>query len=266
MVEKTLKAVLSIAGSDSSGGAGIQADLKTFIANEVYGMTAITAVTAQNTLGVKAVMEVTPDILAAQLDAVFEDIPPDAVKIGMVSSTALIEVIGDRLRRYNAKHVVLDPVMVSTSGSKLISDDAIEAIKNLFPLAELVTPNMAELAALTNQPVDAVKTKADMEDSARRLVEEHGTAVLAKGGHFHSVATDLLCTVEGFQWFFGVHVDTKNTHGTGCTLSSAIAANLAKGLPIIKSIGSAKKYLTGALSTGLSLGHGCGPLDHGYVW
>ncbi len=266
MVEKKLKAVLSIAGSDSSGGAGIQADLKTFIANGVYGMSALTAVTAQNTLGVKAVMDVTPDILAAQLDAVFEDIPPAAVKIGMVSSTRLIDVIDNRLKTYKPQHVVLDPVMISTSGSKLISDDAIDALKKLFPLAELITPNLFELAVLTDQPFDAVKTKSDMERSARMLFEEYGCAVLAKGGHLKSVATDLLCTAEGFQWFFGVHVDTKNTHGTGCTLSSAIAANLAKGLPMIKSIGSAKKYLTGALSTGLSLGHGCGPLDHGYMW
>ena len=264
MIEKKLKAVLTIAGSDSSGGAGIQADLKTFIANGVYGMSAITAITAQNTLGVDAVMDVTPDILAAQLDAVFEDIPPDAVKIGMVSSTALIDVIDDRLRRYNAQHVVVDPVMVSTSGSKLISDDAIDALKNLFRLAEVITPNMFELAALTNQPFDAIHDKNSMEISARRLFDEHGCAVLAKGGHFHSVATDLLCTADGFQWFYGEHIDTKNTHGTGCTLSSAIASNLAKGLTLSASIDAAKKYLSEALSSGLAMGHGCGPLDHGF--
>ena len=264
MIEKKLKAVLTIAGSDSSGGAGIQADLKTFIANGVYGMSAITAITAQNTLGVDAVMDVTPDILAAQLDAVFKDIPPDAVKIGMVSSVALIDMIDDRLRRYNAQHVVLDPVMISTSGSKLISDDAIGALKNLFRLAEVITPNMFELAALTNQPADAIHDKNSMETSARSLFDEYGCAVLAKGGHFHSVATDLLCDADGFRWFFGDHIKTKNTHGTGCTLSSAIAANLAKRHSLAESINAAKKYLSEALSTGLSIGHGNGPLDHGF--
>lgn len=264
MVEKTLKAVLTIAGSDSSGGAGIQADLKTFIANGVYGMSAITAVTAQNTLGVKAVMDVTPDILAAQLDAVFDDITPDAVKIGMVSSMRLIDVINNRLKTYQPRNIVIDPVMVSTSGSKLISDDAIDALKNLFPLAEVVTPNMFELAILTGQPFDAIKTKSDMERAARMLFDECDCAVLAKGGHFKSVATDLLCSVDGFRWFFGERIDTKNTHGTGCTLSSAIAANLAKGLKLVEAIEAAKKYLTEALSSGLSMGHGNGPLDHGY--
>ena len=264
MIEKHLKAVLTIAGSDSSGGAGIQADLKTMLANGVYGMSVITAVTAQNTLGVRAVMNIPADILAAQLDAVFEDIPPDAVKIGMVSTVDAIEVIGDRLKRYQPQHVVLDPVMVATSGSKLIDDDAVDAIKNLFPLAEVITPNMFELAALTDQEFDAVKNKDDMESAARKLFDEYGCAVLAKGGHFKSVATDLLCNADGFHWFYGEHIVTKNTHGTGCTLSSAIASQLAKGKNLIQSIEKAKKYLTGALSSGLSIGHGNGPLDHGY--
>ena len=264
MIEKHLKAVLTIAGSDSSGGAGIQADLKTFLANGVYGMSAITAITAQNTLGVTAVMDVSSDILAAQLDAVFEDIPPDAVKIGMVSSVALIEVIGDRLKKYKPPHIVLDPVMVSTSGSKLIKDDAIDALTKLFPLAEVITPNVYELAVLTDQQFDDIKSKNDMESSARSLFDKYGCAVLAKGGHFHSVATDLLCNADGFQWFYGEHVITKNTHGTGCTLSSAIASDLAKGKNLTEAIERSKKYLTGALSSRLAIGHGNGPLDHGY--
>ena len=265
MIEKHLKAVLSIAGSDSSGGAGIQADLKTFLANGVYGMSVITAITAQNTLGVRAVMDVTPAVLAAQLDAVFEDIPPDAVKIGMVSTVDSIKIIGDRLKRYQPQHIVLDPVMVATSGSKLIADDARDELTNLFPLAEVITPNMFELAALTDQPLDAIKDKDDMELAACKLFDEYGCAVLAKGGHFKSVATELLCSADGFQWFYGEHVVTKNTHGTGCTLSSAIAANLAKGKSLSQSIERAKKFLTGALSSRLSIGHGSGPLDHGFM-
>lgn len=265
MIEKKLKAVLTIAGSDCSGGAGIQADLKTMLANGVYGMSAITALTAQNTLGVTAVMNTTPEFLAAQLDAIFSDIPPDAVKIGMVSSSELIEVIGDRLRHYEAKHVVVDPVMVATSGSKLISDDAIESLTRiLFPLAELITPNVYELAVLTDQSFDRIVDKNDMERSARILFETHGSAVLAKGGHFQNVATDLLCNADGFRWFFGERIETKNTHGTGCTLSSAIATYLALGKNLVEAIERAKKYLTGALSSGLALGHGSGPLDHGF--
>ena len=182
----------------------------------------------------------------------------------MVSTVDAIEVIGDRLKRYQPQHVVLDPVMVATSGSKLIDDDAVDAIKNLFPLAEVITPNMFELAALTDQEFDAVKNKDDMESAARKLFDEYGCAVLAKGGHFKSVATDLLCNADGFHWFYGEHIVTKNTHGTGCTLSSAIASQLAKGKNLIQSIEKAKKYLTGALSSGLSIGHGNGPLDHGY--
>ncbi|MBQ9478228.1 MAG: hydroxymethylpyrimidine/phosphomethylpyrimidine kinase, partial [Selenomonadaceae bacterium] len=163
------------------------------------------------------------------------------------------------------QHIVLDPVMVATSGSKLIADDARDELTNLFPLAEVITPNMFELAALTDQPIDAIKDKDDMELAARKLFERYGCAVLAKGGHFKSVATDLLCSADGFQWFYGEHVETKNTHGTGCTLSSAIAANLAKGKSLSQSIERAKKFLTGALSSRLSIGHGSGPLDHGFM-
>ena len=262
-MSRQLKAVLTIAGSDSSGGAGIQADLKTMLANGVYGMAAITSLTAQNTLGVTAVQNSTPEFLAAQLDAVFSDIFPDAVKIGMVSSRELIEVIGERLRHYEAKHIVLDPVMVATSGAKLISDDAIDSLKNLFPIAEVITPNVFELVVLTDQKFDDIKSELDMERSARKLFERYGCAVLAKGGHFGSDANDLLCSADGLHWFEGTRIETKNTHGTGCTLSSAIASNLAKEMPLVEAIGAAKKYLTEALSSGLSIGHGNGPLDHG---
>ena len=262
---KVLKKVLTIAGSDSSGGAGIQADLKTMISNGVYGMSAITALTAQNTQGVTAIMDVTPEFLTAQIDAVFTDIFPDAVKVGMVSSSALIEVIGDRLRYYNAKNIVVDPVMVATSGAKLINDDAIEKLTSiLFPIANLITPNIFELAVLANKSADEISTKAAMEETAQMVFEKYNCPVLAKGGHFQSVSIDLLCDSEGFQWFYGERIETNNSHGTGCTLSSAIASNLAKEMPLAKAIQHAKDYLIGALSTNLNLGHGSGPLDHGY--
>ena len=264
-MNKTLKAVLTIAGSDSSGGAGIQADLKTMLANGVYGMSAITSMTAQNTQGVTAIMDSTPEFLAAQLDAVFTDIFPDAIKVGMVSSAALVEVIGDRLNHYKARKIVVDPVMVSTSSSKLINDDAIDKLTAiLFPLATVITPNMPELAVLTNKSIEDIKTKADLEDAAKMVYDKYGCAVLAKGGHFQSNSLDLLCNDEGFKWFYGERIITENTHGTGCTLSSAIASNLAKEMSLNESIQKAKEYLTGALASGLSLGHGNGPLDHGY--
>ena len=257
--------MLTIAGSDSSGGAGIQADLKTMLANGVYGMSAITALTAQNTKGVTEIMDSTPDFLAAQLDAVFTDIFPDAVKIGMVSSAALIEVIGDRLTHYQAKNVVVDPVMVATSGAKLINDDAVSKMTSvLFPLATVVTPNMFELAALTNRSAKDIKMKTDMEEAAKVMYDKYNCAVLAKGGHFQNSSLDLLCSDKGFRWFYGKRVETNNTHGTGCTLSSAIASNLAKEMSLEKAIHKAKMYLTGALSSGLNLGQGSGPLDHGY--
>ncbi len=264
-MDKILNTVLTIAGSDSSGGAGIQADLKTMLANGVYGMSAITALTAQNTQGVTAVMDSTPEFLAAQIDAVFTDIFPDAVKIGMVSNSALIEVIADRLKFYKARNIVVDPVMVATSGAKLISDEAIEKLSaNLFPMATVITPNIFELAVLTNQPAENINNKSDMEESAKKIFDKYGSPVLAKGGHFHSVSLDLLCYNEGFKWFYGERIITENTHGTGCTLSSAIASNLAKKMPLDEAIHKAKNYLEGALSSGLNLGHGSGPLDHGY--
>lgn len=258
-----LPAVLTIAGSDSSGGAGIQADLKTMLAHGVYGMSALTALTAQNTQGVTAVQEASPDFLAAQLDAVFTDIPPDAVKVGMVSAAPLIAVIAEKLRAYGAKNVVVDPVMVATSGARLIADDAVQALEcDLFPLATLLTPNMAELAALMGERItDAVS----MERAARMLYAACGTSVLAKGGHLKDSADDFLLTADGAHWLQGERVENPNTHGTGCTLSSAIASNLAKGHALLEAVQLAKRYLTGALQAGLNLGHGSGPLHHGYA-
>ncbi|MBQ7454181.1 MAG: bifunctional hydroxymethylpyrimidine kinase/phosphomethylpyrimidine kinase [Selenomonadaceae bacterium] len=251
-----MKTALTIAGSDSSGGAGIQADLKTFLANGVYGMSAITALTAQNTCGVRAVLNSTPEFLSDQLNAIFEDIFPDAIKIGMVSSTKLIKIITERLKFYGARNIVVDPVMIATSGAKLIDEDAIKTLKaELFPLATILTPNLPELKtiAATN----------DMERGAKKIFEEYGCAVLAKGGHGHNDANDYLFDGAG-QWIYGKRIDTMNTHGTGCTLSSAIAANLAKGYDLKESVGRAKSYLTGALSTDLNLGKGNGPLNHGF--
>lgn len=252
-----MRTALTIAGSDSSGGAGIQADLKTFLANGVYGMSAITALTAQNTLGVRAVLNSTPEFLADQLDAVFEDIPPDAVKIGMVSSARLIEVIAAKLRRHGARNIVVDPVMVATSGARLIDEDAIQTLQaELFPIAQVITPNIPELEVLADT--------RDMERAAQKIFDRYGCAVLAKGGHGFNDANDYLFDDGAGQWFHGRRVATTNTHGTGCTLSSAIAANLAKGHSLRESVGRAKAYLTGALSTGLNLGKGSGPLDHGF--
>lgn len=247
---------LTVAGSDSSGGAGIQADLKTFLANGVYGMSAITALTAQNTCGVRAVLNSTPEFLSEQLDVIFEDIFPDAIKIGMVSSEKLIKIIAERLKFYGAKNIVVDPVMIATSGAKLIDEDAIEALKaELFPLATVLTPNLPEL--------ETIAATNDMEGGAKRIFEEYGCAVLAKGGHGHNDANDYLFDGAG-KWFFGRRIDTLNTHGTGCTLSSAIAANLAKGFDLKSAVGRAKSYLTGALSTDFNLGKGSGPLNHGF--
>lgn len=252
---------LTIAGSDSSGGAGIQADLKTFLANGVYGMSAITALTAQNTRGVRSVLNSTPEFLSEQLNAVFEDIFPDAVKIGMVSSARLIEVIADRLTAHGAKNIVVDPVMVATSGSRLIDENAVKILQTkLFPPAAVITPNLPELEIIAGEKISSPR---DMEFAAQKVFDEFGCAVLAKGGHGLNDANDYLFDGAG-TWFHGRRVATHNTHGTGCTLSSAIAANLAKGHDLKTSVGRAKNYLTGALMSGLDLGHGSGPLDHGF--
>ena len=255
-----MKTALTIAGSDSSGGAGIQADIKTMTANGVYATSAITALTAQNTTGVTDIFETTPHFLAEQLDAVFTDIYPDAVKIGMVSSAELIGVIAEKLHTYGAKHIVVDPVMVATSGSKLLRDDAVDALTaRLLPMAEVLTPNIPEAEILSGM---SIKNAADMEKAAQTISEKYGCAVLCKGGHQINDADDLLWRSGAGKWFRGRRIDNPNTHGTGCTLSSAIASNLAKGYDLDTSVERAKAYISGALAAMLDLGHGSGPMDH----
>ena len=255
-----MKTALTIAGSDSSGGAGIQADIKTMTANGVYAMSAITALTAQNTTGVYGILEVTPEFLANQLDCIFTDIRPDAVKTGMVSSSALIEVIAQKLTQYKAKNLVIDPVMVATSGAKLISDEAIETLKGkLLGLATLITPNIPEAQVLSGMDI---RTAEDMERAAKAIYEAYGCAVLCKGGHQLNDANDLLYSKEGARWYHGRRSANPNTHGTGCTLSSAIASNLAKGYSLDEAVERAKAYISGALAAMLDLGKGSGPMNH----
>ncbi len=257
-----MNTALSIAGSDSSGGAGIQADIKTMMANGVYAMSAITALTAQNTTGVTSIMEVSPEFLADQLDAVFTDIYPDAVKTGMVSSEKLIETIAAKLKEYSAKNIVVDPVMVATSGAKLISDGAIETLKKeLLPLATVITPNIPEAEVLSDM---SITTEEDMIEAARIIYEKYGCAVLCKGGHKVNDANDLLYRDGNYVWFKGRRIDNPNTHGTGCTLSSAIASNLAKGYTLDEAVKTAKNYISGALSAMLDLGKGSGPMNHAF--
>ena len=257
---KKYSTVLTIAGSDSVGGAGIQADMKTMSAHGVYAMTAITALTAQNTTGVTGIFEVTPEFLSMQLDAVFTDIFPDAVKIGMVSSAALIRVIAQKLTDYKARHIVVDPVMVATSGSKLIQDEAIDTLKNaLLPIAELVTPNIPEAEILSGMEI---RCPQDMEQAARAISETYRCAVLLKGGHDLNDANDLLYKDGMATWFRGRRIDNPNTHGTGCTLSSAIASNLACGMELEDAVRNAKAYISGALAAMLNLGKGRGPMNH----
>jgi hydroxymethylpyrimidine/phosphomethylpyrimidine kinase len=257
-----MKTALTIAGSDSSGGAGIQADIKTMIANGVYAMSAITALTAQNTTGVQGIFEITPEFLALQIDSVFTDIRPDAVKIGMVSSSSLIETIAEKLKEYHAENIVVDPVMVATSGSKLISDDAIETLKtNLLPIATVLTPNIPEAEVLSGR---SIKTADDMIQAAAWISETYHCAVLCKGGHQLNDANDLLYRDGGYRWFNGRRIDNPNTHGTGCTLSSAIASNLAKGCDLDTAVERAKAYISGALAAMLDLGAGSGPMNHGF--
>ena len=255
-----MKTALTIAGSDSSGGAGIQADIKTMTANGVYAMSAITALTAQNTTGVYGIMEVTPEFLANQLDCIFTDIRPDAVKTGMVSSSALIEVIAQKLTQYKAENLVIDPVMVATSGAKLISDEAIETLKGkLLGLATLITPNIPEAQVLSGMDI---RTAEDMERAAKAIYAAYGCAVLCKGGHQLNDANDLLYSKEGARWYQGRRIANPNTHGTGCTLSSAIASNLAKGCSLDEAVERAKAYISGALAAMLDLGKGSGPMNH----
>ena len=255
-----MKTALSIAGSDSSGGAGIQADIKTMSAHGVYAMSAITALTAQNTTGVTDILDSTPAFLSAQLDAVFTDIFPDAVKIGMVSSSELISVIAQKLRQYGARHIVVDPVMVATSGSRLLQENAVQALKTeLLPLAEVATPNIPEAEILAEMPISSPE---DMERAAKLISRRYHCAVLCKGGHDLNDANDLLWKDGTGHWFKGRRINNPNTHGTGCTLSSAIASNLAKGMDLENAVRRAKDYISGALGAMLDLGHGRGPMNH----
>ena len=257
-----MNTALTIAGSDSIGGAGIQADIKTMTANGVYAMSAITALTAQNTLGVQGISEVTPEFLALQLDSIFTDIRPDAVKIGMVSSSELIRAIAAKLKEYKATNIVVDPVMVATSGSKLISDDAIGTLKEeLLPLAAVLTPNIPETEVLAEIEV---KSADDMVNAAELISTRYGCAVLCKGGHNLNDANDLLYADGKSHWFNGTRINNPNTHGTGCTLSSAIASNLAKGYSLEASVERAKAYISGALAAMLDLGAGSGPMNHAF--
>lgn len=255
-----LKTALTIAGSDSSGGAGIQADIKTMTMHGVFAMSAVTALTAQNTLGVKSIMEASPEFLADELDAVFSDIYPDAVKTGMVASGKLICTISNKLKEYSAKNIVVDPVMVATNGAKLICDEAIETLqRELLPMATVLTPNIPEAEVLSGMKI---RTEKNMEEAARKIFESFGCAVLLKGGHDLNDANDLLWNENGSEWFFGKKIENPNTHGTGCTLSSAIASNLALGRNLSDSVRRAKDFVSDSLASMLDLGRGKGPMNH----
>ncbi|MFQ9436332.1 MAG: bifunctional hydroxymethylpyrimidine kinase/phosphomethylpyrimidine kinase [Ruminococcus callidus] len=255
--------VLTIAGSDSSGGAGVQADLKTMTMLGCFGMSAITALTAQNTLGVQGICPVPAEFLKQQIAAVCEDIPPAAVKVGMVYDTPQILAIAEAVAQYQLPHVVVDPVMVATSGDPLLKQQAQQALtEQLFPLAELLTPNLPEAEQLTGT---SITSPPQMEQAARQLSETYHTAVLLKGGHSMGSCNDLLYAAGTATWFSGQRTDTPNTHGTGCTLSSAIASFLAQGASLEESVRRGKAYISGAIAAGLSLGHGHGPIAHNYA-
>ena len=255
-----MKHLLTIAGSDSSGGAGIQADLKTFAAHGVFGMSVITAVTAQNTCGVTAVQDISPDIITAQIDAVFSDIRVDGVKIGMVSRTESIHAIAEALKKWQPPVIVVDPVMISKSGYPLLQPEACDAlIKELLPLATLLTPNLPEAEAICGF---SIKTEQEMEKAAAYIISLGAKAVLVKGGHLENSADDYLYDGKQGIWLPGTRIQTQHTHGTGCTLSSALASNLAKGMPMIDAVKAAKAYVTTAIQHGIALGHGHGPTHH----
>ena len=257
------KTALTIAGSDSSGGAGIQADLKTMLANRVYAMSVIAALTAQNTTGVDTIYDVDASFVASQMDSVFTDIYPMAVKIGMVSQKEVILSISGKLKQYHARNIVVDPVMVATSGAKLISDEAIDTLKeNLFPLASVLTPNIPEAEVLSGLKIN---NEEEMLTAAKYIGDHYHCAVLLKGGHQINDANDLLYKEGNYQWFKGKRINNNNTHGTGCTLSSAIASHLARGENLENAVKKAKDYISGALAAMLDLGQGQGPMDHGYV-
>lgn len=257
-----IKKILTIAGSDCSGGAGIQADIKTITVHKMYAMSVITALTAQNTTGVYGIFDIDPEFVSKQIDCIFKDIVPDAVKIGMVSNKEIIKIIAKKLNEYKALNVVLDPVMVSTSGSKLLSDEAIDILKKeLIPCSDILTPNIPESEVLCGF---CVKDENDMIKAAQTISKNYHGAILIKGGHMVSDAVDLLYLNGSYKWFRSKKINNPNTHGTGCTLSSAIACNLAEGKDIYESIQSAKKYLTGAINAQLDIGYGSGPLEHTY--
>lgn len=251
---------LTIAGSDSSGGAGIQADIKTFTAHKVYGMSVVTAITAQNTCGVYAVQEIEAEIVAAQLDAVFTDIFPDSIKIGMVASTDIIQVIAQKLKEYRAQNIVLDPVMISTSGHRLLEDSAQSALINLLmPIVDIITPNISEAEVLAGF---SIANKEDMIKAARTIAKRYSGNILVKGGHLINSADDLLYMEDKIFWLKQKRVLTHNTHGTGCTLSSAIASNLAMGLDVFTAVENAKRFVYKALKSDIKLGKGNGPINH----
>lgn len=259
-----MKKALTIAGSDSGGGAGIQADIKTFSAHGVYGMSVITSVTAQNTTGVLGIEDITPEMVSLQMKAVFEDLYPDAVKIGMVSNEGIIEAIAGGLKEYCPEKVVLDPVMISKSGSYLLKPEAVTALKEkLIPLSLVVTPNLMEAEALTGVNIH---TPDDMREAARHIIGMGAHGVVVKGGHMTGDALDIFYDGQQFIEVTSERIDTKNTHGTGCTFSSAIAANLALGLGLADSVKRAKEYITGAIRNSLDIGHGVGPTDHFWRW
>ena len=257
-----MRKVLSIAGSDSSGGAGIQADIKTIMAHKMYAMTVITVLTAQNTTGVNGIFGVDRAFVENQLDCVLSDIFPDAVKIGMLYRADIIDGIAEKLVAYKAGNIVVDPVMVATSGGKLICDDSVAALrKKLFPIADIITPNIPEAECLSGL---AILSQADMVSAAKIIARECKGSVLIKGGHLAECADDFLLAGAEEIWFPGKRIDNSNTHGTGCTLSSAIACNLAAGQDVKQAVKKAKDYVAGALAAQLDLGKGSGPLDHGY--
>ncbi len=262
-----IKKVLTIAGSDSSGGAGIQADIKTITSLGMYAESAITALTAQNTTGVYGIWDTSPEFVKKQIDCIFEDIRPDAVKIGMVSNSEIISAIHERLTYYRAENIVVDPVMVSTSGSRLLSQDAMDMLmEKLLPIGTVITPNIPEAEVLCGF---VIKNKDDMVKAAEKIADMISGAVLIKGGHNVDTETDeaadLLYNKGSIRWFVSPKIDNPNTHGTGCTLSSAIACKLAEGKTLEESVGEAKEYLNRALSAGLDIGKGAGPLLHNYM-
>lgn len=260
-----MHSVLTIAGSDPSGGAGIQADLKTFAALGVYGTSVITALTAQNTMAVTGVLEVSPEFVAAQIDAVVTDIRPDAVKTGMLSSAAIIELVSAKMTEHRLQNLVVDPVMVSKSGARLLRDDAVHALRTkLLPLADLLTPNIPEAEALLAREL---RTDAEIRDAARDILALGPRSVVMKGGHREGdIVTDILFDGERFHDFTGPRVETSSTHGTGCTFASAIAAYLAQGRQLPDAVGRAREYLHGALEHARAIGHGHGPVNHFWKW